>query len=729
MNTSNSAPDDRLKAAQQANDWPLLLRLSRQALRKNARHHQANRYLGVALHKMQKSEEALKAFSQAEVWWPNDAELLLNHSQTLMELARDHQALPLMERVCALRPGHFLVWLKYAQCCYRIQRHEEGYAAALKAEELAETNEQKSQALMQKAIHRRELGQVKEAVKDCEAAIALDPREITVQTNRLLFMLADPDVQAADIRRAADEYASVVENGIKQHWPIHSFADRSPWQLLKVGFVSPDFRNHSVMYFMEGLLAQLDRRQFNVVALHLHPGSDVVTERAKCHVDQFLELKGLTHREQVDLVAAQRFDVLVDLAGHTGNNGLLLMARKLAPVQVSWLGYPATTGLTAMDYKFTDEVTDPPGADDQYSERLYRLPTLFCCYRPLIRYPLWRYQPLYQVRAAPALQNGFVTFGSCNNLGKLTDPVLALWGRILAAVPGAKLLIEGKNLEKPAFAEAYRQRCARLGIESSRLELVPLDAANQYLTYHRIDIALDPFPLTGGTTTFDVLWMGVPLVSMEGDSFKSRLGTGILSYLGRTEWLAHTADEYVQIATQLAADPQRLSADRLAQRRAVEQSVLMDELRFAHHFGEGLRLMWLQWLAQAQCPADTEAQSRLIESWLPSLPSEWSEPVVPGIGLAPGKRVTLPEAHQQLEKLLNTAKASESARNAGAMANKIENPRWQEVTEFAEKILDAVPNDPVALTCLAEVEHAHGHTDFAVSYLRYAHNAMCDSAM
>lgn len=723
MNTPHSAPDDRLKAALQASDWPLLVRLSRQALRKNVRHHQANRYLGVALHKMHKSEEALKAFGQAEVWWPNDAELLLNHSQTLMELARDQQALPLMERVCALRPGHFLVWLKYGQCCYRIQRHEEGYAAALKAEQLAETNEQKSQALMQKAIHRRELGQVKEAVKDCEMSIALDPREIAVHTNRLLFMLADPDVQAADIRRAADEYAAVVEGGVKQHWPIHSVADKSPWQRLKVGFVSPDFRNHSVMYFVEGLLSQLDRRQFEVVALHLYPSSDVVTERVKRHVDQFVELKGLTHREQVDLVASHRFDVLVDLAGHTGNNGLLLMVRKLAPVQVSWLGYPATTGLTAMDYKFTDEVTDPPGADDQYSERLYRLPTLFCCYRPLIRYPLWRYQPAYQVRAAPALHNGFVTFGSCNNLGKLTDPVLALWGRILAAVPGAKLLIEGKNLEKPVFAEAYRQRCARLGIESSRLELVPLDAANQYLTYHRIDIALDPFPLTGGTTTFDVLWMGVPLVSMEGDSFKSRLSTGILSYLGRTDWLAHDADDYVRIATQLAADPQRLSADRMAQRRAVEHSVLMDEARFAHHFGEGLRLMWLQWMAQAQCPDDTQAQSRLIESWFPSLPPEWSDPAVPGVGLAPGKRITLPESHQRIGVLLEAAKASVTTKDAGPLT-KIENPKWQQVTEFAEQILDAVPNDPVALTCLAEVEFAHGHTEFAVTYLKYAQEAI-----
>lgn len=723
MSTSQSPLDERLKSALQAGDWALLARLSRQALRKNSRHHQANRYLGVALHKLKRSEEALRAFEQAEVWWPEDPELLLNHSQTLMELARDMQALPLMERVCALRPDHFLVWLKYAQCCYRIQRHEEGYAAALKTEKLASSDPQKSLALMQKAIHRRELGEVKEAVRDCELAIALDPREISVHTNRLLFMLADPDVRAEDIRRAADQYAAVVEEGIKARWPVHRFEEREPWERLKVGFLSPDFRNHSVMYFVEGLLAQLDRRQFEVVALNLHPGYDAMTERVKRHADQFIDLKGLSYREQVDLLKAQRFDVLIDLAGHTGNNGLLLMVQKLAPLQVSWLGYPATTGLTAMDYKFTDDVTDPPGADGEYSERLYRLPTLFCCYRPLIRYPLWRYQPLYEVKAAPALRNGYVTFGSCNNLGKLTDPVLSLWGRILEAVPKSRLLIEGKNLEKPAFAEAYRKRCAGLGIDVNRLELVPLDPANQYLTYHRIDIALDPFPLTGGTTTFDVLWMGVPLVSMVGDSFKSRLSTGILTYLGKTEWLARDNDEYVRIATSLAGDWEQLNTQRKAQRRAVERSVLMDEARFAHHFGEGLRLMWLQWLAQSFCPGDTEAQSRLIEGWLPSLPSEWVAQAVPGVGLAPGERISLPEAHQRIEVLLNAAKGSDVGRHSSP-TTKIENPRWQKVTEFAELILDSVPNDPVALTCLAEVEFAHSHADFAVTYLKYAQEAI-----
>ena len=714
-----------MRAALDASDWALLARLCRQALRKQPRHHQAHRYLGVALHKLRRSDEALEAFKRAMVLWPDDAELLLNHSQTLMELARDLQALPLMERVCALRPDHYLVWLKYSQCCYRLQRHEQGYAAALRIESLAQTNEQKSAALMQKAIHRREFGQVKEAVQDCETAIRLDPAELTVHTNRLLFMLADPDVGAVDIRAAAGEYAAVVEAGFKNHWPHFNPADQQPWKRLKVGFLSPDFRNHSVMYFVEGLLAQLDRRQFEVVALHLHPGGDLVTDRVKRHADQFIDLTGLSHGAQVARLWAERFDILVDLAGHTGNNGLLLMARKLAPLQVSWLGYPATTGLTAMDYKFTDEVTDPVGAEHEYSEKLYRMPTLFVAYRPMVRNPLWRYQPAYVVRPTPALTNGYVTFGSCNNLGKLTDDVLRLWGQVLATVPEARLLIEGKNLGDAAFAQSYRDRCERLGIPSERLELVGLDNRNQYLTYHRIDIALDPFPLTGGTTTFDLLWMGVPLVSMVGASFKSRMGTGILSYLGCAEWLADSPERYVAVAAALASDVAQLNQFRLSLRDVVEQSPLMDEAAFCRHFGDGLRNIWLEWMATGLHPNQPEDQHAWVLEVLSARPHGWDTPEEPGVGLEPGRRVPLSEAYRLLDQAIQKARLVPPQDNVSGL---IDHKRWAEVTDLAEKLLCAVPNNPVALSSLAEVEEAHGHLDFAMTYLRQAQVSLARSA-
>lgn len=714
----------RLQSALAAADWPLLTRLCRQVLRKSSRDLSAHRLLGFSLNKQREFEAALHAYRQAYTYWPGDAELLVNYANVLIEQARNADALPLLEKVCELRPQQAIGWIKLAECCYLLSLHDKGFDASQKAAALAETLHDRASALMQNAIHRRELGQVREAIQDCESAIALRPNDPGNYTNKLLFMLADPLVSAEQLAEAARQYGATFEPPLQPEWPSFSGQQGSPWKRLKVGFLSPDFRVHSVMYFVEGLLAQLDRRQFEVYAFYLFPRGDHVTDRVERHADHFVRLSGFSPQQQAEAIRAQGIDILIDLAGHTGHNGLLAMAHKAAPVQVSWLGFPATTGLTAVDYKFTDEITDPPGAEAQYTEQLYRLPTLFACYRPMSRNPLWRYQPRYQVRPAPALENGFITFGSCNNLGKLTDEVLALWGQILAAAPGSRLLIEGKNLDRPDFASAYRQRCQGLGLDPDRLDLVAQRTDNQYLTYHRIDIALDPFPLTGGTTTFDVLWMGLPIVSMVGKSFKSRMGVGMLTYLGRTEWLADTPEDYVRIAVSLAADVQALNTLRLGLRAEVEASALMREDIFNRYFGEGLRAMWLQWLAQVEHPDNAAAQAQAIQDWLPQFPKAWAQPPVPGVGLKPGQRVSLYEAHQLLQDLVEKAKSAPSPTPATGTGPALKDRHWIAVTELAETVLSAMPNDPVALACLAEVEHAHGHTEFAVTYLRHATQAM-----
>lgn len=714
--------DARLQAALAAADWPLLTRLCRQTLRKHSRDLAAHRLLGFALNKQHRFDLAVPAYRQAAAFWPNDAELLINYANVLIEHAQNSDALPLLEKVCELRPQQAISWIKMAQCCYLLALNEKAFQAAEKAEGLAQGVAEKVAVYTQKAIHRRELGQVREAVRDCEAAIDLCPTDIASHTNRLLFMLADPAATPHELTAAAKAYGTAAAAICPEQASDFQSQGKNPWKRLKIGFLSPDFRAHAVMYFVEGLLAQLDRRQFEVYAFYLFPKEDHITARVKCHADHFVHLANRLPHEQAQTIRGHDIDILIDLAGHTGSNGLLAMALRAAPIQVSWLGFPATTGLSTMDYKFTDEVTDPADADVQYTERLYRLPTLFCCYRPMGRNPLWRYQPRYLVRDTPALAKGHITFGSCNNLGKLTDEVLSLWARILQAVPGARLLIEGKGLGDGLFRDNYRARCAKLGLPPERLDLLPLSTDNQYLTYHDIDIALDPFPLTGGTTSFDVLWMGVPLVSMEGASFKSRMGVGLLSYLGRTEWLASTAEQYLQIACHLAHDVQALNTIRQGLRQAVEHSPLMDEAHFCHAFGEGLRVMWLQWLAQGLEPEDEAQQMRQMQAWLPDMPTEWERPTQARVGIAPGRAVPQTEAHALLEDKLQKAKTL--LPQASSEDGQIHHRAWKEVTELAETVLCAIPHDPVALACLAEVEFAHGHTDFAVTYLRYATASM-----
>lgn len=718
MQPKNDSLSPRLQSALRSTDWSLLARLCRQALRKDPRHLMAHRLLGFALHRQRKHDAAFDAFRQGKALWPQDAELLINYANALLELARNQEAFPLLQKVVLLRPDQSVCWSKLAQSCYTMGLHQKGFEAARKALDCAQDTSQRIAALTQSAIHRRELGQIHEAVKDCEEAIQLSPYDLAGHTNRLLFMLADPGTTAYDIKAAAMAAGKVMEmlGGALQLPPVKE--EDTPWKKLKIGFLSPDFRKHSVMYFVEDLLAQLDRRQFEVFAYYLYPSSDNVTDRVERHADHFVTLAGKTLGEQLQAVRGDGIDILIDLAGHTGNTGLPLMAQRAAPVQVTWLGYPGTTGVSAIDYRITDEVTDPPGSEDQYCEQLYRLPTLFCCYRPLSRDPLWRYQPRYLVRQTPALTNGYVTFGSCNNLGKLTDEVLATWGKILAQVPHSKLLIEGKNLDKADFSTSYRQRCTSLGIPGDRLILEGQDTANQYLTYHRIDIALDPFPLTGGTTSFDVLWMGVPLVSMTGDSFKSRMGVGILTHLGRTEWLASGTSEYVEIAHNLAQDVAALSQIRLQLREQVENSPLMREDVFRKHFSDALRLFWMQRLARHHHANDENAQFQAIAEWVGAMPPEWDGAPPLGVGTEPGHRLSLQQAHELLQRLVEQARHQKTSSTPHATPTV--SGRWAQVTYLAEQLLCAHPHDPVALACLAEVEHAYGHTDFAVTYLRYA---------
>lgn len=726
----NKAPiDGRLQAALQRQNWPLLMRLCKQALRKDPGNLHAIRLLGHALECQGKPEESIEVYRRGAQQWPNDAELLINYGNKLLKQVRNTEAFPILKKVCELRPDKAVCWLMLAQCCYLLTKNEEGLRAAEKASELAVDSVEKAAALTQKSIHRRELGQIQQAVQDCTQAIELNPQELSNHTNRLLFMLADPDSDAATLVKATQQYASIFESPLKPFWPKFSERDQSPWRKLRVGFLSPDFRVHSVMYFIEGVLAQLDRRQFEVYAFYLFPQDDYITKRAECHADYFIRIAGEDAKNQAEIIRDHKIDILIDLAGHTGHNGLMAMAHKAAPIQATWIGFPGTTGLSAIDYLITDDITDPPGVDWQYSESLYRLPTRLCVYRPMSRNPLWRYQPVYLVRPTPALANGYITFGSCNNLGKITDTVLSTWAEILRRVPNARLLIEGKNLDKPNFAREYLQRCSRLGIAPDRVELVALSTSNQYLTYHNIDIALDPFPLNGGTTSMDVLWMGVPLVGLEGTSFKSRITSGILLHLGRPEWLANTQESYVDIAVNLAADVQSLNTIRMNLRQELEKSTLMREDIFCNVLSESLRTMWLQWLAQQLHPGDSEndvsARLSTMQGYLASMPLDWERPPVPGVGIEPGQRVTIHEAHSRLEALL--ARAKKVPADKVTESGQIENRLWYNVTELAEKVLCAVPHDPVALACLAEVEFAHGHADFAVTYLRYATQAISET--
>jgi protein O-GlcNAc transferase len=342
-----------------------------------------------------------------------------------------------------------------------------------------------------------------------------------------------------------------------------------------------------VSFFCEPLFAAHDRDQVEVYCYSDVAVADQVTQRIKSAADSWCDCLGLTDEVLAQRIRGDRIDLLVDLSGHTAMNRLSLFARKPAPVQVSWLGYPGTTGLQAMDYRLTDAVADPEGeADRCHSEELYRLPGGFLCYAPPRAAP--------RVTGLPLAGNGFVTFGSFNNLPKLTAEVLELWAELLRQLPRARLLLKNKFFANALIRQRMLESFGRLGITAERISVLPAEPSIQahLECYGKVDISLDPFPYNGTTTTFESLWMGVPTVTLSGERHAGRVGTSILTALGLTGHIAATPQQYLDIARGLAGDAAGLAALRSSLRDRLAGSQLCDAQLFAGKVEAAYRLMW-----------------------------------------------------------------------------------------------------------------------------------------
>jgi predicted O-linked N-acetylglucosamine transferase (SPINDLY family) len=367
--------------------------------------------------------------------------------------------------------------------------------------------------------------------------------------------------------------------------------DRTDGRRLKVGYVSPDFRQHSVAYFLEPLLRSHDRKVIEVFCYAEVGWPDTVTERFKQLADHWVTTVGMSDDATAERIRRDGIDILVDLAGHTSKNRLPVFARKPAPVQVTWLGYPNTTGLTAIDYRFVDAVTDPEGETEALaSETLVRLPGGFLCYGGPDDAPA--------PGPVPSLTTGTVTFGSFNNPAKLSAATLDAWADVLARLPQARLLLKGKPFADPATRALYLDRLAKRGVAVERIELVAwLPEEGHLALYNRIDIALDPFPYNGTTTTCEALWMGVPVITLRGDRHASRVGASLLTQTRLTDLIADSVEAYVETAVALAGDPARLSELRQSLRPRMAASPLCDAPAFADKIEHAYRTIWQRWCA------------------------------------------------------------------------------------------------------------------------------------
>jgi predicted O-linked N-acetylglucosamine transferase (SPINDLY family) len=366
---------------------------------------------------------------------------------------------------------------------------------------------------------------------------------------------------------------------------------REPERRLRVGYVSPDLRQHPVGFFLAPVLAaHAAAGSVETVCYSCGAGADGWTARVRESAAVWRDARGLGDAELAELIERDGVDILVDLFGHTSGEHLLAFARKPAPLQVSWLGYVNTTGMKAMDYILLDPIVCPPGEEDLYSERPLRMERCYLTYRG----------PDYaaEVSPPPSRERGYVTFGSFNTLSKIGFRVLGAWAQILSAVPGARLLLRNKEFDEPEAREIYLAELERLGVDPARVHLEGRARHEELLAYYaNLDIALDPFPYNGGTTTCEALWMGVPVVTLAGDRFVGRVGQTILTAAGLEELVAHSADEYIGKAVELAAAGERLAALRAGMRERVRGSALGDVEGFTRGLEHAYRTIWRDWCA------------------------------------------------------------------------------------------------------------------------------------
>jgi len=354
---------------------------------------------------------------------------------------------------------------------------------------------------------------------------------------------------------------------------------------LRVGLVSGDLRRHPVGYFLDGLLAHLVGGRIELFAYPTNHASDVLTERLRERCAAWRPLYGLSDAAAAQLIHDGGVHVLVDLSGHTAHNRLPVFAFKPAPVQVTWLGYFATTGVSEIDYLLADPVSVPPEDRAHFSEEIWYLPDTRMCFTPP--------QDAPAVAPPPALVNGFVTFGSFQNLAKLNDDVFALWARVLSALPDSRLRVQTEQLADASVRQRLLQRLKALAIDEERVSLHGMQLRETYLAAHReVDLILDTFPFPGGTTTCEALYMGVPTLTLAGDRLIGRQGASLLAAAGLGEWVARSPEQFVAQAIARARDLAALAALRTGLRSQVLASPLFDAPRFARHLEDALWSMW-----------------------------------------------------------------------------------------------------------------------------------------
>lgn len=428
-------------------------------------------------------------------------------------------------------------------------------------------------------------GGIRDAIRCYDAALAIQEDFLVGHSNRLMVLHYDVDLSRDSLLAEHLRWAAIQSQAVRQR---SNFSNRpDPERSLRIGYVSPDFREHAVARFTAPILRYYDRSRYAVYLYDAHPLDDATSRSFRSMADGYRVIAGLTTDQAVERVAQDEIDILVDLAGHSAYHRLDVFAAKPAPIQVTYLGYPDTTGLRTIDYRISDDIVDPSGEDRWSTEQVWRLPRGFCCFEPPHHAPL--------VTGVPSLSAGRVTFGCHHALHKLNDALFRCWLKILAAVPGSRILFV-RSTWRPAVVEPFTSRLLSLGYQRDQIDFRrPLETQTSYLTpLAEIDICLDSFPYTGHTTTCEALWLGVPVVTLRGDRPAGRASASVLTSAGLERLIADNEQQYIRIATEIAHDAvQRVDWRRTLRQRMAE--TVCHGPSFCRRLEAAYRQFWHRW--------------------------------------------------------------------------------------------------------------------------------------
>ena len=545
----------------------------------------ANYNLGSVFQKIGQLEKALNYYDKALKINPNLFVAYNNLGSALQEKGQLDEALACYQRALKINPNYISAHTNMGSAFQEKGQLDKALTCYQKAIQI---NVNFADAYYNLGTTLQKQGKVDEAIENYILASTNEPRNRKAFHNLLFVMNYSSRYDAQTIfsehLRFAKQFVPHLLFSISPHTN-----ERLSTRRLRIGYISPDFRRHPVAFFIEPVIIAHNREHFEVFCYSNSLQRDEVTKRIQEHADQWRNIVGMSDDQAVKLIKRDAIDILIDLTGHTANNRFFVFARKPAPIQVSWIGYLATTGLSTIDYKIVDAYTDPPGKTEQFhTEKLIRLPESFLCYLPNKDSP--------DVGPLPALSTGHITFGSFNNFAKVTSEVFTLWAKILHELPDSRLILKAMSFHDKTTCQYAINMFTQRGIAAERITLQSSDPYPQHLaSYNFVDIGLDTFPFNGATTTCEALWMGVPVITLEGTAYHSRSGTSLLSNVGLRELVAKTSEEYVEIAVNLTRDTKRLQALREQLRGIMAHSPLTDAKQFTANLEESFRKMWDNW--------------------------------------------------------------------------------------------------------------------------------------